>query len=258
MKHSQLKFLIATGLAAGIALAGISPAAAAPVNASISTVKPFVAPSVTINTLVNSTAANTTAKRLLKPSYKVGKGATLISTRLTVHTAAGRVITPSATSVNVLPGSYRVTTTIRYTYKQSGRTVTKTISKAQNLVIGVAKPAPASSPSADIFNRFNALRVKKGLPALKNNSTFNGLITAWERNPGTAVNPMKMPGLKRVDGPSIYGGSSAGLPQWVVSDLMAQAWFPSKLYSRDVNTLSVTTQVVGGRKEVHVTFAYIS
>ncbi|MET3922501.1 hypothetical protein [Arthrobacter sp. UYEF20] len=249
MKKRRRKLLIATVIAVSISLAGISPAIASPAAISVSAAKPFTAPAVTINNLLSSTTANASAKRLLRPSYTVGKGATVVSARLTVVTAAGKVITPSATSVNVSPGSYRVTTTIRYTYKQGGSTSTMTVSSLQNLVIWVAKPVPATSYT-EVFNGLNALRVKKGLPALKSNPALNGLIAVWAKSHQAAGNPMgQMAGLDRLTGPSVYGGSSVSLPKWVVNDLTSEPWFSKMLYDPGFNTLFVTTQVVDRRKK---------
>lgn len=255
MKSNKRRPLMSAGLAAGILLAGISPAVAAPAKAAISTVKPFVAPVVTINTLPNSTAANITAKRLLRPSFKVGKGATLVSTRLAVRTAAGKVITPSATSVNVLPGSYRVTTTIRYTYKQSGRTLAKTVSKAQNLAIGVAKPATAKSVDADVFGRLNALRVKKGLPAFKASPAFEAFLTAEASGRRNVPWPT---GADRLSTGGAVGGSYVGIAKIVVDLLLDEPSIHADLYDPGYNTLSVVTRTTKGEKNVFVSFAHIS
>ncbi|NUU31163.1 hypothetical protein HNO80_06110 [Arthrobacter sp. C9C5] len=210
---------------------------------------------MTINVLPNSTAANKTTKRLLRPSYKIGKGATLVSTRLAVRTAAGKVITPSATSVNVLPGSYRVTTTIRYTYKQNGKTVAKTVSKAQNLVIGVVKPAPVKSVDADVFNRLNALRVNKGLPAFKASPAFEAFLTAE----ASGVRNVPWPtGADRLSTGGAVGGSYVGIAKIVVDLLLDQSWLRADLYDPDYNTLSVVTRTTKGEKYVFVSFARIA
>lgn len=147
MKNATLRLLTVVGSAVALSVVGIAPATAAPVAtsaaASARMATAFRIPNVIVKVIPNQTVTNASQKRLVLPYFSRGAGATLVSTRLTIATSRGKMLYPSTTRANLSPGTYKVTQNIRYTYRQSGKTLSRTVSRTQNLTIGVAKPTPA-------------------------------------------------------------------------------------------------------------------
>lgn len=142
------------------------------------------APTVSIIPIANSKATSATAVRVVRPLYKAGVGAKVISARFGVKSGS-RVITPSATSVSLKPGSYTLNTSIRYSYVQSGKTYLKVVNRTQPLTISYTAPRPpiVTQPGVTfeqgVINALNVYRTKAGLPALKANTSLNAYNTRW-------------------------------------------------------------------------------
>lgn len=157
MKNATLRLLTVVGSAVALSVAGIAPANAASVAPSAAVQKAVVKiPTVTIKTIPNSTLPSTSARRLVAPIWVKGAGATPISARIRVATTSGKLITSSATRVNLGVGSYKITTNIYYSYMQGGRKLFRTVSATQVLGIGLAKPKPFVAPTVTIYNLANS------------------------------------------------------------------------------------------------------
>jgi uncharacterized protein YkwD len=153
MKNATLRLATTAGLALALSAGIIAPANAAPVaaNAALSVQSTVAkAPTVTINILPNSTFPNTSARRVVWPSYSKPVGASIIYARLSIKTVGGKLITPSATSYGLGVGTYNVTTNVYYSYKQGTKTIKRLVTKTQVLHIDLKKPAPAPAPVVTI------------------------------------------------------------------------------------------------------------
>jgi hypothetical protein len=222
---------------------------------------PAPAPVVTIQALANSTTTSPTAIRNIRPIYVAAKGAKPIYARVKV-TSGSKVITNSATSVNLTPGVYQVTSTVHYSYVQGGKTLYKTVTKNQTLTITYKKPITTQpgviSFEQGVINAFNGYRAKAGLPALKTNASLNAYNTRWVNSNFTSNESMLniSPYIMFVG--KTQSSFSPGLsPASFAATIMNQYGGKDIIYRPMVDHISVVQKNVNGGARVGVTFAGI-
>ncbi|PYI65715.1 hypothetical protein CVV68_16865 [Arthrobacter livingstonensis] len=221
------------------------------------------APSVYPKVIPNYTVASSAAKVRVFPAYSKDAAAVLSSTRLTVKTASGKVVTPSATSVLLGPGSYTVTDTINFWYPSGGKKVTKTAAKTQKLLISVKAPAAApkpgsltysSSDTASVIKAFNSARVAAGKPGFKSNAkltTMNQTRTASRYK--THTNFSSVPGVLFAVS---HDGYSRNLSlEFAINELLTDPKARAAIRDADFTTLAVAVYTEGSERYVGVIFA---
>lgn len=221
------------------------------------------APTVTILPIANSKATSATAVRVVRPLYKAGVGAKVISARFGVKSGS-KVITPSATSVSLKPGSYVLNTSIRYTIVQSGKTYLKVVNRTQPLTISYTAPRPpaVTQPGVTfeqgVVNALNVYRSKAGMPALKTMSSLNAYNTRWMNSNFTSdEEPWSIsPNLNSIG--KIQSQVSAGFtPSSFAADMMNHGG-KDLIYRPYIDHVSVVQKTVNGAQSVGVIFAGIS
>lgn len=228
---------------------------------SLTKPKPVPAPTVTVATIANSSVASATATKNVRPSYVVGAGAKAISARLKV-VQGSKVITESATNVNLKPGTYTVTSTIRYSYVQAGKTAEAAVQKTQPLTISYTRPPavtqPASTFEQGVINAFNVYRAKAGMPALKTNSSLTAFNTRWVNSNFTTNESMDNISPYIMFVAKTQSNFSPGLtPTSFAAAIMNQAGGKEVIYRSYVDHISVVQKNVNGGVRVGVTFAGI-
>jgi hypothetical protein len=224
--------------------------------------KPVVAPTVKINTIPNSTVNSATAVRNVRPSYVVPAGAKAISARLKV-VQGSKVITESATNVNLKPGTYNLTSSIRYSYAQSGKTFFNTATKTQPLTISYTRPVtqPVAVPGSfekGVIDAFNVYRAKAGMPALKTDSSVNAFNTRWVSSNFTTNESMDNISPYIMFAAKVQSNFSPGLsPSTFAASVMNQAGGKEIIYRPYVTHISVVKKDANGGSRVGVTFAGI-
>lgn len=228
---------------------------------SVGVTKP--APTVSIIPIANSKATSANAVRVVRPLYKAGVGAKVISARFGVKSGT-RVITPSATSVSLKPGSYTLNTSIRYSYVQSGKTYLKVVNRTQPLLISYTAPKPpvVTQPGVTfeqgVINAFNAYRAKAGHPALKTSASLNAYNTRWVNSNFTSNESMDniSPYIMFVG--KTESRMSPGMSAATFADMIINRYGGNDLLNRSyVDHISIVQKNINGETRIGVLFAGI-
>lgn len=151
---SALGFVAAGALVlSGTSAATAQPQVAPTAQVSVAAAKK-AAPAVTIKKIGNKTISGK-SKATIKPKYSKAKKVTIKSATLTVKKGK-KTVAKNKASVKLAPGTYKVTTTVKYKYKgkNSKATRTETVKvtkkkapkKSSVTMSGKAKNCPAGYP----------------------------------------------------------------------------------------------------------------